>query len=147
MRSPNETIAGEREEARIREVWERLARAWSAADVRGVVGAWDVDSDHRRIGADGRPGHAGRDQLERSLVAAFSRRRKPGERSLSCRIGSVRFLRADVAIVDGLLQVSAPGTAKPAFNEPLTAVMTKRGDNWVIAASRVTAPQPVSDRA
>jgi ketosteroid isomerase-like protein len=45
-----------------------------------------------------------------------------------------------VAIVDGMLQVTSPGSAGPALSEPVTAVMTKQGDQWLIAASRVTAP-------
>lgn len=139
-------MMGEVDEVRIREVWDRLAQAWSAADPHGVAAAWDVDSDHRRVGAPPRPDCRGREELERSLTAAFSRRRRPGERSLSCRIGSIRFVRADVAIVDGLLQVSTPGTRTPVLSEPLTAVMTKRGEDWLIAASRVTAPQPVNGR-
>jgi uncharacterized protein (TIGR02246 family) len=128
------------EENRIRDVWERLARAWSAADPRAVAAAWDLDSDHRQIGSAARPDRLGRDELERSLSAAFSRRARKGERQLSCRIGSIRFVRSDVAIVDGLLQVTAPGTSRPSLNEPVTAVMTKQGDEWLIAASRVTAP-------
>ncbi len=139
-------MVGEAEEARIRDVWDKLARAWSSADLRGVVSAWDVDSDHRRIGTPARPDSLGREHLERSLSAAFSRRQHAGRRLLSCRIGSVRFLRADVAIVDGTLQVTAPGTAKPALTEPVTAVMTKRGEDWVIAASRVTAPHRANAR-
>jgi uncharacterized protein (TIGR02246 family) len=134
------------EETRIREVWARLSEAWSSADPRGVAAAWDVDSDHRRVGAPPRPECRGRDELERSLAAAFFRRRQSGERSLSCRIGSIRFVRPDVAIVDGVLYVTAPGTSKPMLTEPLTAVMAKRGDDWFIAASRVGAPQAVNGR-
>jgi uncharacterized protein (TIGR02246 family) len=130
------------EEKRIRDVWERLARAWSAADPHGVAGAWDDDADHRRIGAAPRPDARGRRELERSLATAFLRR-GGRRRQLSCRISSVRFIRDDVAIVDGVLYVSASGTARPALTEPLTAVMTKRDGEWLIAASRVTAPQVV----
>jgi uncharacterized protein (TIGR02246 family) len=128
------------EEDRIRDVWERLAQAWSAADPRAVAAAWDLDSDHRQIGSAPRPDRRGREELERSLSAAFARRARKGERQLSCRIGSIRFVRSDVAIVDGTLQVTTPGTTRQALTEPLTAVMTKSGDQWLIAASRVTAP-------
>lgn len=128
------------EEERIRDVWQRLAQAWSAADPHAVAAAWDLDSDHRQIGAAPRPDRRGREELERSLGAAFARRARKGERQLSCRIGSIRFLRSDVAIVDGMLRVTSPGSARPALSEPVTAVMTKQGDQWLIAASRVTAP-------
>jgi uncharacterized protein (TIGR02246 family) len=133
------------DEQRIRDVWARFERAWSAADPRATAAVWDVESDHRRLAPGPGGERRGRAEVERALAEAFTKRTPGAARSMRCPILSVRFVRPDVAIVDGTLQVTAP-TGMPdriAVGEPFTAVMTKQGEEWLIAASRVGRASPV----
>ncbi len=128
------------EEQRIVDVWRRLACAWSDADPVAAAALWEEDCDYKQLGARRNPGHFGRAGLERALADAFARRARRGDRTLECPLSAVRFIRDDVAIVDGMLQVTAPGSTRIALCQPVTAVMIKHGGDWLIAASRASAP-------
>ncbi len=128
----------------IRGAWERLAQAWSAADPASSAAMWSVESDHRRL-VRSAPTCRGRADVQRALADAFARRAGQ-RRTMVCRVDSVRFVRPDVAIVDGTIEVREPSDARQPVRgiaEPFTSVMTKAERDWSIAASRVGAIEPV----
>jgi ketosteroid isomerase-like protein len=105
---------------------------------------WSVESDHRRL-VRSAPACEGRAAMQRALADAFARR-AGRRRTMICRVDSVRFVRPDVAIVDGTIEVREPaGAAEPGrgIAEPFTSVMTKTERDWSIAASRVGATEAV----
>ena len=133
------------EEDAIKRTWSRFSRAWQRGDVREVAAVFDDDGDHRLLAAGGRV-VKGRQQLESAFASAFAHRSGHCGRTLQCAVTSVRFLQADVAIVDGTLKfgprVPIPGRPLPAGEEPFTAVMRRHDQDWSIAACRAGALQP-----
>ena len=125
------------DERNIRRAWQQLAAAWSAADSKSLASAWCADSDHKRL-VPSLPAWRGRAEVERGLAEALAHRGSAGRCEMTCNLESVRFLRPDVAIVDGTLEVrQAGGRADGGVTEPFTSVMTKSGPDWTIAASRI----------
>lgn len=125
----------------IQQAWERLARAWSEADPAASASIWAVESDHRRL-IPSLPAWSGREALEKALTDAFARRAGRTHSVMTCRLESVRFVRPDVAVVDGTIEVreaDGPPHGTRRIAEPFTSVMTKTGHEWLIAASRVGA--------
>ncbi|HET7696801.1 MAG TPA: SgcJ/EcaC family oxidoreductase [Vicinamibacterales bacterium] len=132
------------EEDAIKSTWSRFSNAWQRGDVREVAAVFDPDGDHRLLAGGGRVVQ-GRPQLERAFARAFAQRAGNCHRTLQCALTSVRFLQADMAIVDGTLtfgpRVDAPGRALPAGDEPFTAVMRRHEQGWSIAACRAGSLQ------
>lgn len=128
------------EEERVRDVWLRLAAAWSAGDPAAAAALWAVDCDYKQLGTDHEIVRAGRAELERALAQAFTRRRSLGARQMHCCISAVKFLRPDIALVDGILDVTFPGSPRIAIRQSVAAVMTKQGETWQIASSRASKP-------
>ncbi len=130
------------EEDAIKRTWSRFSQAWQRGDVREVAAVFDDDGDHRLLAAGGRV-LRGRHQLEIAFAKAFAHRSGERGRTLQCALTSVRFLQADVAIVDGTLKfgprVPSPGRPLPAGEEPFTAVMRRHDQDWSIAACRAGA--------
>jgi uncharacterized protein (TIGR02246 family) len=133
-------ITNPAEEERVRDVWRRLAAEWSAGDPAAAAALWAIDCDYKRLDTGDETLRSGRAELERALAEAFTRRRRAGARAMHCGISAVRFLRPDVAVVDGVLQVTFPGSSRIAARQPLAAVMTKQGDAWLIASWRGSTP-------
>ena len=133
------------DEARILQTWMRLASAWDNGDASELASAFEPECDHRMLTASGTVCR-GHDEVGRALTRAFQDRLDGASHRLSCRFASVRFLGADVAIVDGALHVSAgtgrDGRRTAAAIEPFTAVMRKSDGRWLISACRVGAVAP-----
>jgi len=136
----------------IREVWQRLAAAWGRADASGTACAWLPDGDHRSLVSNGKV-RCGRDELQKAWGQLFTRRSGGASPRLAIDLQACRFLRADVAIVDGVLDVTAiprsrsyrDGRAMSGF----TAAMVREDGQWRIAASRLgplTAPPALGRR-
>lgn len=121
-------------------MWLRLATAWTAGDPAGAAALWAVDCDYKRLGTGSETVRRGRAELQRALAHAFARRRGAGKRAMHCRISAVKFIRPDIALVDGVLEVTFPGSSHIAIRQPHAAVMTKQGDMWLIASSRASDP-------
>jgi uncharacterized protein (TIGR02246 family) len=67
----------------------------------------------------------------------LSSRRNPGRRAID--VESVRFVTADVAIVDGRYAISGPGGA-PARRMRTTIIVAGEAGSWRIAAIRNMVP-------
>jgi uncharacterized protein (TIGR02246 family) len=133
------------DETAIFQTWLRLSEAWGKGDAEQVASLFDADCDHRLLTARGAV-RRGRAQLERTFSNAFSRRTTAQGRPLRVTFTSVRFIKPDVAIVDGTMLfgagAGANGARLPEGTEPFTAVMRQADARWLIAACRVGTLAP-----
>lgn len=133
------------DETAIFQTWLRLTEAWGKGDAEQVASLFDDDCDHRLLTASG-PVRRGRAQLERTFSSAFSRRAAAQGRRLRVTFTSIRFIKPDVAIVDGTMLFGAGaalnGMRLPEGYEPFTAVMRQADNGWLIAACRVGTLSP-----
>lgn len=133
------------DETAIFQTWLRLTEAWGKGDAERVASLFDADCDHRLLTAGG-PVRRGRAQLERTFSQAFARRASAEGRRLRVTFTSIRFIKPDVAIVDGTM-LFGPGAGQngrhlPGGTEPFTAVMRQADNGWLIAACRVGTLAP-----
>jgi uncharacterized protein (TIGR02246 family) len=133
------------DETAIFQTWLRLSEAWGRGDVERLASLFDADCDHRLLIADG-PVRRGRAQLEQTFSRAFARRASAEGRRLHVACTSIRFIKPDVAIVDGTMLfgagIASHGRRLPGGTEPFTAVMCRAEDGWLIAACRVGTLAP-----
>ena len=133
------------DETAIFQTWLRLSEAWGNGDAEQVASLFDADCDHR-LHTPGGAVRRGRAPLERTFSNAFSRRATAAGRRLRVTFTSVRFIKPDVAIVDGTMLFGAGagrnGTRLPEGAEPFTAVMRQADSGWLIAACRVGTLAP-----
>ena len=120
------------EEAAIRAVWARFEEAFNRGDAKTIASIYSVNGD--RINQQGELA-SGRDAIERQYrkqlddwKAEFGTRRFHADLA-------IRFVRPDVAIVDGRLDSLT--TATSAIVAHFTVIAEKQSGNWLIAAGRV----------
>jgi uncharacterized protein (TIGR02246 family) len=123
------------EEAEIRRLWQNFEETFFKLDAEGVSRLYAADAD--RINPKGEVAR-GRGQIAEQYAALFT---DPDLRDILTRDGqhrfpieiSVRFIRPDVAILDGRM------TAEEADKKQLNlfvVVLVKEQDRWWLAAGR-----------
>lgn len=117
----------------------QLQDAWNKADPRMLADLFLTDGDY--ISSTGRTAR-GRDEVEKAFAQQWSgiyRKTK-----IAATVTNTRFVRRDVAIVDGTFEVSgmkdASGRGLSARSGLSTIVAVKKGDRWYIAALRGMVP-------
>lgn len=143
----HDTAAGTlKDEAAIVQTWVRLTTAWGRGDAAAMSALFDRECDHRILSGGGRV-RRGREEFDREFRSAFAQRGTHNGRTLKFSLSSVRFISAEVAILDGTLMFAhgGQGAARqlPCGSEPFTAVMKLQAGTWLIAACRVGALVPV----
>lgn len=120
------------DEVAVREVIAKYMAARATRDARAIEALFTADADQQTTSGEWRRGRA-------AIVAGTlqSSERNPGARAI--RIESIRFLTADVAIVDGPYAITAAGGAAPRRMWTSLVVM-RASDGWRIAAIRNTVP-------
>lgn len=143
-RDPSDRTAQERA---IRQVFERMPPIWASGDAATLAAAWSLDCDHINLSRVRQVKH-GRAMLEQAWHEAFERRTAGYSRSMNVKLTAIRFLKADVAVVDGSINygagIGAGGRHQPATSEPFTSVMLRYEHEWLIVASRVGPTLPVT---
>jgi len=127
------------DEKDIRAISGQLQDAWNKADARMLADLFLTDGDY--ISSTGRTAR-GRNEVEKAFAqqwAGIYRKTR-----IAVTITAVRFVRRDVAIVDGAFDVSgmkdAAGKVLPARNGLSTIVAVKKGERWYVAALRGMVP-------
>jgi uncharacterized protein (TIGR02246 family) len=127
------------DEAAVRGVVRTLERLFNEGDSNGLGQLYDEEGDRRD--AAGRAAK-GRRAVQEGYEAGFQTRqprRALPESQTHWDEGEVRFLRAEVAVVDGFY------TLPDRRRGPYTLVVTKENGRWLIAAARAgTAVQPTN---
>lgn len=118
----------EEEESAIRELWATFSEYYSARDAAGVASLYADDADRfEQVSKKA----VGREEIRRQYERELARRAaepsrppfKPGEQT-------IRFLRPDVAILDG---IAFPNESTQVH---FTVILTKSEGRWWIAAGR-----------
>jgi uncharacterized protein (TIGR02246 family) len=120
------------DETAVREVVARYMAARALRDARAIEALFTADADQQTTSGEWRRGRA-------AIVAGTvqSSERNPGARAI--RIESIRFLTAEVAIVDGPYEITAAGGAAPR-RMWTSIVVTRVSDGWRIASIRNMVP-------
>ena len=123
----------------VRALSVQVQDAWNKADPCLLADLFLTDGDY--ISSSGRT-ERGRGEVERAFAqqwAGIYRKTK-----IALTVTAVRFVRPDVAIVDGAFDVSGMkdpgGKALPARSGLSTVVGVKKGDRWYVAALRGMVP-------
>ena len=115
------------EEREVRAMWARFEELYDTGDAAGVAGLYAEDAD--RITLRGEVAR-GRAEIQAQYAAGIARREAdPNTIPYHAEI-TIRFLRADVAILDGVSVRNAEETRQ------FTAIATKVDGRWLIAAGR-----------
>jgi uncharacterized protein (TIGR02246 family) len=124
----------------IREVCHRVAAAWSRGDISALAATLAPDCDHMTL-TRVRQVRRGREALLGSWIDAFGRRSEAFSVRMNVAIESIRMLRNDLAMVDGVLEYSsgigAGGVSQGRSSQPFAAVMVNREAAWLILSLRV----------
>jgi uncharacterized protein (TIGR02246 family) len=133
------------DEAAIRKQIDQYAAAWNKADAKATAQFFTDDADY--VSSTGQRGE-GRAGIERVLTEQFAGVFKGA--TLKTTITSIRFLKPDVAIVNGSFEVSGTkgpdGKELPVRKGLSTNIVAKPGDKWLIAALRGMVPAPGPNR-
>jgi uncharacterized protein (TIGR02246 family) len=129
------------DERAIRKVVQDATDCINRHDFRGQAMFFTEDADSRSPGGNWRKGKA---QLEE----AFERVGKnvPKNFHYTRRIEQIRFLRTDVALVEGIVEMTGGTNSDGTHREPFAGlfqfVMTKDNGRWLIAAVRAIVSPP-----
>jgi len=125
---PSQAQAADYEENAVRTMWRQFEQYFDDRDVDGMASLYTADSD--RYTNDGRR-TVGRSDIRKVYAEIIANRAlgPPIKKGYHADI-SVRFLRPDVAIVDGISKRT------PGVTSYFTLVVTKEDGDWLIAAAR-----------
>ena len=118
------------EEAAIRDMWYRFEKAFNDTDAKAAAAIYAPDGD--RVNSSG-VYSKGRKEIEKGYQAIFDRRKGDSSSVPFHAKIEVRFLRPDVALLDGTWTGNRGGKkVKGVF----TLFVTKEDGVWLIAAGR-----------
>ena len=116
------------EELALRELWSQFSEYYAANDAEGVASLYAEDSDRFANVSEKAVGRA--EVMEQYRATLDRRKAAPPTTPYKPTEITIRFLRSDVAILDGISSPSA--TTRVHF----TVIATKQDDRWWIAAGR-----------
>lgn len=116
------------DDAAVRDIVRRYTQARELSDPKAIEALFTADADQYTSSGEWRRGMA---QLVKGMLETSAR--NPGARTIS--IAAVRFVTADVAIVDGEYE-----TGTDARRLWTTLTVKRDGRSWKIAAIRNIAP-------
>jgi uncharacterized protein (TIGR02246 family) len=132
------------DKAAIQALLDAHGEAWTKGDAAAAAAVMTQDADW--VGGDGGiyEGRAAIEAAHREWLSGSAK----GSRHLHPGIPAIRFLRPDVALVDGDSYISGAhddhGQELPAQTSRYTAVMVKENGQWLVAAFR-SMPQLKSE--
>ena len=128
-----------KDEEAIRKLVAEFAAAWNQNDAKAMAMTWTEDGDFIQPGGRVTRGRA---EIEKRLAEEHAFFYK-GSNFVSA-IDNIRFLKRDVAVVDGSWEASgahAPnGKPLPPLKGLFTLVFVKRKGQWRVASSRTMVP-------
>ena len=129
------------DEQAIRKLHQSFAEAWTNHDAQAMSMFWAEDGDF--IGPDGQY-MSGRERIENYLAEAHTGDFATAK--LAITVKSIRFLKPDVAVVNGEAEISG---GKDWYDKPMasqkaiaTSVVVKKDGKWLTAAYRLFVPPP-----
>ena len=126
--SPATAQSPEGEEEAVRALWERFEQFFEVGDAEGIASLYALNAD--RISSSQLKAQGRAQVWEQYRTALAQRDSNPDTiRPYHADI-TLRFLRPDVAILDGI------STPTPGVKSHFTVVVTKENGQWWIAAGR-----------
>jgi uncharacterized protein (TIGR02246 family) len=126
------TVAQEKAEDAIRETLHTYGTAWNAGDARSISNLYTVDADYTGFGS---VMTRGRDEIAQRYESLFTGSFSGSH--LTIAMSSLRFLKPDVALVDGSFDLAeirqADGTGRSAKGL-FVAIMTNDEGQWRFTA-------------
>lgn len=113
----------------VRQVAAKYAAAFNQGDAKALTALWTPQGDH--VGPRGER-LKGRKAIREKFEEFFSLNQQT---RLSLTIDGIRFIKDDVAILDGTVDVSPPLQGAP-VEAHATVVLVKQGEQWLIESSR-----------
>jgi uncharacterized protein (TIGR02246 family) len=139
MLSLADTAKPNQEEAAIHAVVEKAESAWNAGDPAAFANSWAEDGDFVTITGilvKGRPA------LQKHFSQLFSGAFKGSHSSL--HVNSIRFLKPDVAVLDGHLEITGrhgpDGKELVPIEGLVTQVLAKQSGIWSFVSYREMVP-------
>ncbi len=127
------------EEDAIRKIAADVMSAWNTGDAGAYAALFATDADF--IGPSGERFES-REEIEKNYADLFAGSLKGT--NLTSSITSIRFLQADVTLVDGTYEITgskdAEGQDMPPMKGLYTSVIVKQGDKWLRACHRPMVP-------
>lgn len=117
------------EEKALREMWDQFEERYNRHDAEGVANLFAYDSD--RLNHQGQLAR-GRPEVQRQYEAIFKDETDPVSQPCHAAI-TIRFLRPDVALLDGRWEIEGPHGKVEGF---FTVTATRENNRWWIAAGR-----------
>jgi len=116
------------DEASVRQAVTAYADAMARGDVTALLAFWATDADYID--------EAGNMTRGRDALTELLRKGAPDVKGtgVKARVSSVKFLRPDIALVDGVLEFTGADGSKEANR--YATVWTRSGDRWVITSAR-----------
>ncbi len=112
--------------------------AFNSGDAKAVAGFWTPDGDYTdQVGQR----YKGRAALEKLYAKVFAERKGA---KLTIHVGSIRMLTPDVAIEEGITEVT-PGGGGLSSSAAFTAVVVKYNGEWHFASVQDTIARPPSN--
>ena len=134
-----EGTVGKSKEEVVKRTALEAGEAWNTHRVEAIAPYFTLDCDY--VSFDGRP-LKGRAEMEKGYAASHATFLKAAH--MTSEILAVRFIKADVAIVDvswAMEGAAGPnGQAFPAMKGLLTQVLVKQQGKWLISAQRMMVP-------
>lgn len=129
-----------RAEEVIAQTMQAYAASWNARDARALNDLYTQDADYTGFGS---VMARGRDEIEARYSALFAPPNDPGQMVLE--VSSLRFLKPDVALVDGTMQLTpTSASGNSSTRAQFVAVLTSDQETWRITAfwsKRAEAPK------
>jgi uncharacterized protein (TIGR02246 family) len=129
----------EKNESRIRALYDDFEAAWNRHDVAALVALWTIDGDH--VEPDGTEAD-GQEAIEGLLNKQHGSIFK--DSMLDLAIADVWFVTSTVALVDGTYTLGGAklpdGEDMPSRTGRYTAVLLEERAGWLVAASRLMIP-------
>jgi uncharacterized protein (TIGR02246 family) len=126
------------DEAAVKKMIGDYANAFNAKQIETVMSFWTENGVHLDLDTGART--EGREAIRADMVVAFEQR--PGNRMLG-RIESLRFVRPDVASVDGRVVINAPD-AEP-VESAFSAILVEQEGKWMIDTIEEVTIAPPTD--
>jgi len=127
------------DEKDIRSIAAQFQDAWNKADAKMLADLFLTDGDY--VSSTGRTAR-GRAEVERAFAQQWAGIYK--KTKITVTTTTVQFVRKEVAIVDGVFEVTGmkdpSGKALGARSGLSTIVALKKGDRWYVAALRGMVP-------
>ena len=117
------------DEEAIRQLMQRFATAWNRGDAKAIAELWEVEGVYTLTSGGV---VSGRDTLEKRFAEALGGKDKGSRRQISVK--RIRFVRPDVAVVDGAFEVTGGSIPR---KSGYTFVASKEEALWHIAVWHV----------